>query len=211
MGLKRKDSWTEKQISFLRENYLIMTDKELSSKLGRSAAATQAKRSQLGLKKTHFGDITKPRQDLSLAEVEKAYLAGLIDGDGSIILSFYQYSTGAKGIHSQISCAISVRSANKDFAQEVMRMLGGRRTKEIEENYYEVIISRQADLLQLMEALLPYLRLKRKQAEVMMEFLEERLKVLKHRRNASYTPKCFKLVERMKAINRTPMYKREWK
>lgn len=211
MGLKNSYYWTLEQIRFLKENYKNMTDKELALKLGRSPFAVQAERSKLGLLKKSLGDITKPSREMSLSEVDKAYLAGLIDGDGSIILSLYHYPRGAIGIHSQISCAISVRSANKEFAEEVMCMLGGRRIKEVDENYYEVIISRQADILQLVEALLPYLRLKRKQAEIMIEFCKERLRDLKHRRNAPYTPKCFELVQRIKTLNNTPMSRRDWK
>jgi len=209
---RRENQWRENEIEFIKRNYDKMTDEEIGRKLGRTAMAVQAKRLQLGLTKGYNMDITKPSRKLELSEVDKAYLAGLIDGDGSIILSYHRYPSrkGSSGIHSQISCAISVRSANREFAEEVMRMLGGRIVK-IEENYYEVGISRLADILQLLEALLPYLRLKRKQAEIMIEFCKERLRVLKHRRNAPYTPKCFELVDRMKALNRTPMSEREWR
>ena len=213
MGLKAVQ-WSSQEISFLKENYQKATDKELEVELGRSADAIQWKRSQIGLEKMHQGDITKPSRCLTLSEVEKAYLAGLVDGDGSILLSYYSYPRYRRnkksGIHSQISCAIGARSANKEFAMEVEKLFGGRLVK-VEENYHEVKISRQADILQLVEALLPYLRLKRKQAEIMIEFCKERLYYLKDRRNAPYSPKCFELVDKMKMLNTTPMAERNWK
>jgi hypothetical protein len=215
LGLKLKytksNCWREHEIEFITKNYKKMTDAEISRKLGRSVTAIQMKRQELGLEKKHMGDITKPYRNLNLSEVDKAYLAGLIDGDGSIILSFHQYShSKGKGIHSQISCAISARSANREYTKEVMRMMGGKIT-EPEKNFYEVIISRQADILQFVEALFPYFRLKKKQAELMIEFCRDRLKVLKYRRNAPYTIKSFELVKKMKEINNTPMSERQWK
>lgn len=216
LGLKlryRLDScWRDAELQLLRDNYKQMTDKELGNEINRTFGAVQNKRRELGLEKMHMGDITKPIRELNLPDVDKAYLAGLTDGDGSIILSFYQYSYSnhKKGIHSQISCAVSARSANKEYAEEVMQMMGGRIT-EPEEDYYEVIISRQADILQLVKALLPYFRLKKKQAEIMIEFIEDRFKVLKDKRNAPYTEKSFELVRKMKEINNTPMMERQWK
>jgi len=179
MGL-RKDAWTTDELVFLKQNYKKLTDKEASFKIDRSSTAIQVKRRSLGLEKMHMGDITEPSQNLKLSEVDKAYLAGLIDGDGSIFLSYYQYnySRGGRGIHSQISCAISARSANREYVNEVLQMMGGK-IKKVQENYYEVIISRQADILQFVEALLPYFRLKKKQAKIMIEFCKDRLKVLK--------------------------------
>ena len=205
MGL-RKDAWTTDELVFLKENYKKLTDNELSTKIDRSSNAIQQKRTVLGLQKIHNEDITEPSRKLKLSEVDKAYLAGLIDGDGSIILSYYQanYSYASKGIHSQISCAISARSANREYVIEVMKMMGGRITSP-GENYYEVIISRQADILQFAEALLPYFRLKKKQEKIMIEFIKDRFNVLKYRRNAPYSVKSFELVEKMKKINTTPM------
>ena len=155
--------------------------------------------------------ITTPSNEMDLSDTQKAYLAGLIDGDGSIFLSYYKYPTRKRGgIHSIISCAVSVRSANKEYAQEVLQMMRGK-VGRVEENYFEVIISRQADILQFIEAILPYLRLKRKEAEIMIEFCRERLRDLRYRRNAPYTAKCFELVDEMKALHNVPMHKREWK
>ena len=189
-----------------------MTDKELREGLDRSFHSIQWKRNQLDLEKTHMGDITKPSRSLKLLETEKAYIAGLVDGDGSIFLSYYQYpvASNRRGIHSQISCAVSCRSANEEYAKDVAELLGKNVTR-VEENYFEVGISRQADILQFLEAIYPYLRLKRKQAEIMMEFCKERLKYLKNRRNAPYTPRCFELVDKMLKLNNTPMNMRNWK
>jgi len=208
LGHRRDNYWREEELRFLKKNYDKMTDKEIAQKLGRPTSAIQNKRRELGLMK-RIEDVTKPSRLLNLSEIEKAYLAGLIDGDGSIFLSYYQ-ARGKKGIHSRISCAISARSANKEFAEEIMQMMGGE-VKEVGKDYYEVLISRYADILQLLELILPYLRLKRKQAEIMIEFCKERLKYLKYRRNAPYTPRCFKLADMMLALNNKPMKERKWK
>lgn len=212
LGHKRNNYWKAHEIEFLRENYQNMLDKEIACELDRSPAAIQMRRGELGLMKGNYGDITKPSQKLNLSEVEKAYSAGLTDGDGSIFLSYYQYPTPSRGrgIHSQISCVVSCRSANEEYAKEVAKLVG-RNVTRVEENYFEVGISRQADILQFLEAIYPYLRLKRKQAEIMMEYCRERLKYLKDQKNAPYTPRCFELVDEMLKLNNTPMHLRNWK
>lgn len=212
LGHTRNNYWKEHEIEFLRKNYQKMKDREIACELGRSPSAVQMKRGELELMKGNCGDITKPDKPLNLTETEKAYSAGLVDGDGSIFLSYYQYPALSvkRGIHSQISCAVSCRSANEEYAEEVAELLG-RNVTRVEENYFEVGISRQADILQFLEAIYPYLRLKRKQAEIMMEYCRERLKYLKDQRNAPYTPRCFELVEEMLKLNNTPMHLRDWK
>lgn len=57
--------WTETEIQFLKDNYLIMTDLEMAEKLNRSSSAVQTKRKKIGLlhpqvhKKYSFDDVVK--------------------------------------------------------------------------------------------------------------------------------------------------------
>jgi len=205
--------WSEEEITFLRNSYKEMTDKEIAQKVRRSPESIQTKRGELRLIKCQQ-DICQPTHKLKLTETDKAYLAGLIDGDGSIFLSYFKYpayrrGTKKRGIHAVISCAISARSANRIYAESILTIMGGRISR-VEENYWEVSIERRADILQLAEALLPYLRLKKKEAEIMIEYCKDRLSQLKKRRNAPFTQKSFELVDKIKRLNNTPMNERSW-
>ena len=209
IGHRRNDYWKEEETSFIRNNYINMTDKEIGDKFGRSTASIQTRRKELKLFKHKHSDFLTPSL-LILSEVEKAYLSGLLDGDGSISLHKCN-KYGKHGINPRISFAVSITSANKEFTEQINKMIGGV-VKRRSNVHYETTVQRQVDVLYLLKNLLPYLRLKKKNAYIMIEYCEDRLKLRKlyNRTNVPLSEKCFDLVKKMKNLNKVKMEDRIW-
>jgi hypothetical protein len=111
-----------------------------------------------------------------ISETDKAYVAGFIDGEGCISISRREY---IKRTPTPIyTLTVAVVSTNRDVLEYCRNltnlgavMLGGLPRKDSHHQEFSWrISSRQAiDLLQL---ILPYLRIKREQADIAIAFQE---------------------------------------
>lgn len=208
IGHRRDDYWTDEEIKFLENNYRAMTDKEISKYIERDAKAIQYKRVEIGLKKRKNDNFSSSLPELT--EVEKAYLAGLLDADGSISLFKYKINQNEK-ISSRVSVAVSITSANKEFTEEINKMVGGV-AKRRSDVHYETVIAKQIDILTFLQNLLPYLRLKKKQAQIMINYCKDRIETRRQKGdNAPYSEKSFKLAKQIKKLNEIRMEDRKWK
>jgi hypothetical protein len=94
-----KNHFTEAQIRYLVANYPIATMKEMASKLGKSGEAIESAiqmlriRGLIGKKKTMNKSKMCIEKLSKASETDIAYMAGLIDGEGTISL------TPTKGTH----------------------------------------------------------------------------------------------------------------
>jgi intein/homing endonuclease len=103
-----------------------------------------------------------------ISEVNAAYIAGLIDGDGSILLSKRHKSDNRQLV-------ISISNNDRALLNEILGIVGagkitGKRTnsKKHNQNFTYSISNRQA--LQLLKYIDPYLKTyKRKRAELVLE------------------------------------------
>jgi len=112
------------------------------------------------------------KQVCRLRPDEAAYLAGLIDGEGSITLS-RRYRSGQRQL------AVSISNTEKELLNSVMQMIGAgkltnkrRDSKLHQQSYTYQISNRQA--LELLRQTAPFLRgYKRKRAELVLTFYLE--------------------------------------
>jgi len=108
-----------------------------------------------------------------------AYLAGLIDGEGSITI------LKASAKNELYKPRLDICSIHKPFLEEIAGLLETLGVKSfflqertIPPNHskaYHLIVAGQRRLLKLLPKLLPYLRLKRKQAELVIEYCLSRI------------------------------------
>lgn len=78
--------WTPEELEFLRKNFLIMSQAEISEKLGRTKNAVQVKANKIGLKKPEKYFYNRNFFECINTE-EKAYWLGFIYADGYICQS----------------------------------------------------------------------------------------------------------------------------
>jgi len=114
-----------------------------------------------------------------LSETQKAYLAGYLDGDGTITAGFFKNKKSRRGLNPMKE--VSLISIHKNFILKLQRMIGGEVKTFIYEDTrskkegYKLVFSNQASALAFLKAIVPYLILKQQQAELMIRYLTTRL------------------------------------
>ena len=130
-----------------------------------------------------------------LSETEKAYIAGFIDADGTIIIS------NSKKIFTP---RIVMGNCNKLVLETIQSMIGVGKiyTKKMNtkewRTLYHYSIGTHVNLIKLIPQLIPYLILKRKRAELVLEFCN-----IRHCDSKStYKQRCFEIYDELKTLNR---------
>jgi len=107
-----------------------------------------------------------------LSEANRAYLAGLIDGDGAIMACIEKHDEKKFGFRVRLYLKISQNDKKiLNWCQSITQ-LGGIRINRTE---YEWRIRDQKTVKSLLLKLLPYLKVKRKQAELAIKILESKI------------------------------------
>lgn len=87
-----KKSWTNEEISFLKDNYSSLTYNELAVKLNRTRSAIQSKISKMGLIKSEQGKYSYNKRYFSSIDTQdKAYWLGFITADGCVSIKEDNY------------------------------------------------------------------------------------------------------------------------
>lgn len=124
-------------------------------------------------------------------EIELAYMAGIVDGEGSIgiVGSFakYRVASGEKK-YQRYSVRVTVYNTKVELLEWIKQRFGGSWTPVSRKNYahapYYAWYVGHTKAAELANLLMPYLVIKRKQAEIIVKFAE----TFSHR-HARGTPK----------------------
>ena len=152
-------------------------------------------RKQILDKKLYLGHgyhsfITQKRatRTMNLSETEKAYIAGIIDGEGCVGVH--------KGKGNSLVPRVQIANTQMNLLTWLLERIGTgyiHRT-EYTSNYY--------DVKPLLEATLPYLIIKKKQAELVLEFLNLRLS--RDKWFDPFTQREIEIREELKKLNTKP-------
>lgn len=114
----------------------------------------------------------------TLTETEKAYLAGLIDGEGCIFISKYR---GKNNVSPVYNLRVIVAMSEKEILEDMQKITGAGRVhynptvSKKRENWSEMwqwITTATADVKALLDAIYPYLRIKKSQADTALQFIQ---------------------------------------
>lgn len=142
-------------------------------------------------------------------EVDVAWLAGILDGEGCIQLAFRKDRFG-----KSVNCKVLISNCNFSLlkkAQTVIQTITHkkfdmrlnpchragtvRNGKKRNYNFYEIHVIGQRAIRSLCEALLPYLTSKKEQASILVEFC--RVRKEKRHVNSQYGDEEFQLISQM--------------
>ena len=107
-----------------------------------------------------------------LTEAEKGYLAGFLDGEGSIVIS-----KGGQFVRPAI-CFYNSHLETMDWIADKLgqirytRSSDPRRDKRHTKTNYAIMVRTASDIITLLKLLLPYLRIKKNQARLMLRFMD---------------------------------------
>ena len=134
---------------------------------------------------------------LKLTQQQLAYLAGFIDGDGSIYVRLKPNDTYRYGF--QIAPYIILFQSAKDETnfKKICEMLNCGYLRRRKDGILEYTIGRKEEILALVQEIKPYLILKRRQADLLEKILELKSLV----KNAQDFSKLMELINQFAEIN----------
>ena len=114
---------------------------------------------------------------MKLSKEERAYIAGFLDGDGSIHVRLKPNSTYR--YRFQVTPAIVFYQSEKESShlEWLHKMIGRGYLRKRNDGITEYILGDVDSIRELIKKLLPYLKLKQKQARLMLEILEMKQKI----------------------------------
>jgi len=114
---------------------------------------------------------------MKLSKEEKAYIAGFLDGDGSIYVKLKPNSTYRYKFQISPAIVFYQSQKEKDYLWWLRKKIGKGYLRERNDGIVEYIIGDVKSLRELIKDLLPHLRLKKKQAKLMLEVLRAKEKI----------------------------------
>src|SRR3989344_5941540 len=109
-----------------------------------------------------------------LSEVNKAYIYGLIDGDGAIMACIEKHAEKKFGFRIRIYIKISQNNEKILNWCKLVTNKGGIRN--INGREYEWLVRNQTEAKEILELLIPYLKIKKKQAILAKRILNAKIK-----------------------------------
>ena len=133
----------------------------------------------------------------SLSSIQKSYLAGFLDGDGSIYVRLKPNPTYRYGF--QVAPYIILFQSAKDRSkfEEICSLIGLGYIRERKDGILEYTINKMGNIKEFLLALKPFFILKRKQVVLMLAILEQKKKI----ENAEDFTVLMKMVDTFRELN----------
>jgi len=196
-------AWTPEEERFLRDNYLKLTYQNLAKTLNRTLRSIEKKIYQL---KLYSEKIQACKIPPTLSETDRAYIAGLIDGEGSIGFSIHYRNEIPFRIRTLLRIDLTNKVPLKWIAKKIdLFELSAKPCSVYEHKCYEknpahkksvysLHLANRLQIEPLLLAILPYLQIKREIAKELLNF---------YKSNYRYKPfsiQSWKSVLRMKNL-----------
>ena len=132
-----------------------------------------------------------------ISSIQKAYLAGFLDGDGSIYVRAKPNPTYKYGF--QIAPYIVFFQSSKEKAKfkKICSLIKLGYIRERKDGILEYIISKNDNILDFVKMINPYVILKKEQAKLIVKILEAKVKV----KNKKDFEKLINLIDSFRNLN----------
>lgn len=133
----------------------------------------------------------------SLSQIKKAYIAGFLDGDGSIYVRAKPNPTYKYGFQVAPYIVFYQSQISQDKFAEVCKLIGAGHLRIRNDGILEYIIERIDDIKMLLKCVSPFVILKRRQVDLMLKIIELKPKV----ESENDFKKLLELIDSFRAIN----------
>ena len=134
---------------------------------------------------------------LNLSLTQKAYLAGFLDGDGSIYVRLKPNPTYRYGFHVAPYIVLFQSRKGKVNFEKLCSLIGLGYLRDRKDGVLEYIINRKENLRLFLDAIEPYAVLKKKQVVLMKKILDAKEKI----KNKADFEKLAKLIDSFRELN----------
>ena len=112
-----------------------------------------------------------------LSQNQQAYIAGFLDGDGSIYARAKPNPTYKYGFQIALYITLFQSASNKESFEELCNLIGCGRMRERKDGVLEYVIGKSADIQNFLECIGPFVILKREQVKLMVRIIEMKRQV----------------------------------
>lgn len=164
--------WTIEEEDIMRTHYEELGPKIIKLLPNRSACSIRGKAGLMGLRKMHLA------KKLNLTETEKAYIAGIVDGEGYIGMIKGWRNTGRQYFTPVIKISntdIRIIDWLKDKLEGLNLFNDVKPETETQKKVNNLQISGPPSVQALLEQIYPYMIIKKDKAEVIMQFTSTRI------------------------------------
>ncbi|MDI6591796.1 MAG: LAGLIDADG family homing endonuclease [Patescibacteria group bacterium] len=114
---------------------------------------------------------------MKLSREKLAYIAGFLDGDGSIYVKLKPNSTYRYRFQVSPAIVFFQSQKEKDHLEWLRKIIRKGYLRQRNDGVVEYIIGDMKSIKELLQNLLPYLKLKKIQAQLMLEIIERKKQV----------------------------------
>ncbi len=133
----------------------------------------------------------------SLSPIKKAYIAGFLDGDGSIYVRAKPNPTYKYGFQVAPYIVLFQSEKGKDNFLKVCNLIGSGYIRERKDGILEYIINRIDEVKEFLKVIYPYTILKKKQIKLMLQIIESKKKI----KNESDFKTLLELIDSYRELN----------
>ena len=109
---------------------------------------------------------------MSLSKLDCAYIAGFLDADGSIYVQLKPNKTYKYKFQVAVNVVFYQSAKEKKFMRNLKKLIKKGYIRERKDGIIEYIIGDEKSIIEILKRIKFYLRLKRKQANLMLKILE---------------------------------------
>ena len=190
--------WAKSEIEVLRQNWEQgIPISKIGKELNRSNNSIASKAVRLSLKRRlTWRKSAENKITLGTAtDIELGYFAGLLDGEGSIMLAKYNRGEGVVCLYP----VIAIANNSLELLNRAKEIAGGYIShKKNSKGYMLRLDSNIPKALKMLEILIPFLTAKKPQALLLKEYCERRIF-----RRGRYTKEDFDYCDRISKLNRS--------
>ena len=107
-----------------------------------------------------------------LTSLDLAYIAGVVDGDGCVNAQIVRRHDYLLKFQIRVSVTVFQKTIRHWFVLHLQKEIGSGTTRKRPDGMSEYVLVGKSSVKQLLQALLPYLRLKKKQAQLVIKISE---------------------------------------
>ena len=200
----KKPHWTDDDIDLLQKYYQTRSKEDLQKIFpNRSWKSISHRANRLKIVRASIISRLRPKRIGNLVLVVKVYVAGLLDGEGMITVSVKKNKADPQKGGSPLTPVISISNTKKELMVWLSTNVAGCTIKtdydtEKRKDVFAFQIARLLDVQALLEQVLPFLIVKKRQAELVLEFCNVRLQD----KWMEYNPRLFEITKEVRYLNR---------
>jgi hypothetical protein len=131
------------------------------------------------------------------SQLEKAYLAGFLDGDGSIYAQLKPNPTYRYGFQVAVYAVLFQSEQDRRQFEKICSLIGTGYLRVRKDGILEYIIGKTDALREFLQMIKPFAILKRRQIDLMLEILDMKVRV----KDKKDFIKLAKLIDRFRELN----------